>query len=216
MLQAAQEPRTFHGLLARRALGLTPGFAWHGTASEAGAAALAESAGGWRALALLQAGQTARAEAELRALWPAARGNAALAGAMLAVASRAGMTNSRRAARRAGARVRTAARATCSASRCRAWSRRRASASTRRCSMRWRGRRSEFRPGGGLPRRGARAAAGDAGDRRLCRQRPELRGPKARRGCTTRRCRWKSGSATCCTGAAGSRGRRPDPAARGL
>ncbi len=93
MLQAAQEPRTFHGLLARRALGLAPGFAWHGTASEAGAAALAESAGGWRALALLQAGQTARAEAELRALWPAARGNAALAGAMLAVATRAGMTN---------------------------------------------------------------------------------------------------------------------------
>lgn len=93
MLQAAQEPRTFHGLLARRALGLAPGFAWHGTATEAGAAALAESAGGWRALALLQAGQTTRAEAELRALWPAARGNAALAGAMLAVASRAGMTN---------------------------------------------------------------------------------------------------------------------------
>ncbi|WP_246522072.1 lytic transglycosylase domain-containing protein [Neoroseomonas terrae] len=93
MLQAAQEPRTFHGLLARRALGLAAGFAWHGTATEAGAAALAESAGGWRALALLQVGQTARAEAELRALWPAARGNAALAGAMLAVASRAGMTN---------------------------------------------------------------------------------------------------------------------------
>lgn len=93
MLQAAQEPRTFHGLLARRALGLAPGFAWHGAATEAGAAALAESAGGWRALALLQAGQAARAEAELRALWPAARGNAALAGAMLAVASRAGMTN---------------------------------------------------------------------------------------------------------------------------
>ncbi len=93
MLQAAQEPRTFHGLLARRALGLAPGFAWHGTASEAGGAALVESAGGWRALALLQVGQTARAEAELRALWPAARGNAALAGAMLAVASRAGMTN---------------------------------------------------------------------------------------------------------------------------
>lgn len=93
MLQAAQEPRTFHGLLARRALGLTPGFAWHGAESESGAAALSESAGGWRALALLQVGQGARAEAELRALWPAARGNAALVGAMLTVASRAGMTN---------------------------------------------------------------------------------------------------------------------------
>lgn len=93
MLQAAQEPRTFHGLLARRALGLTPGFAWHGEPAEGGAAALAETAGGWRALALLQIGETARAEAELRALWPAARGNAALLRAMLTVASRAGMTH---------------------------------------------------------------------------------------------------------------------------
>jgi soluble lytic murein transglycosylase-like protein len=93
MLQAAQEPRTFHGLLARRALGLAPGFAWYGEAAEEGASALMETAGGWRALALLQVGQDARAEAELRALWPAARGNAALLRAMLAVASRAGMTN---------------------------------------------------------------------------------------------------------------------------
>lgn len=93
MLQAAQEPRTFHGLLARRALGLAPGFAWYGDAAEEGAAALMETAGGWRALALLQIGQAGRAEAELRALWPAARGNAALLRAMLAVASRAGMTH---------------------------------------------------------------------------------------------------------------------------
>jgi soluble lytic murein transglycosylase-like protein len=94
MLLAAQEPRTFHGLLARRALGLTPGFAWHGEAREgAGAAALMETAGGWRALALLQVGQQGRAEAELRALWPAARGNAVLLRAMLAVAGQAGMTH---------------------------------------------------------------------------------------------------------------------------
>ncbi len=94
MLQAAQEPRTFHGLLARRALGLTPGFAWHGEPAEgAGAAALMETAGGWRALALLQLGQQARAEAELRALWPAARGNAVLLRAMLAVTGQAGMTH---------------------------------------------------------------------------------------------------------------------------
>jgi soluble lytic murein transglycosylase len=39
---------------------------------------LMETAGGWRALALLQVGQAGRAEAELRGLWPAARGNAAL------------------------------------------------------------------------------------------------------------------------------------------
>jgi len=94
MLQAAQEPRTFHGLLARRSLGLTPGFAWHGEAAEgAGAAALMETAGGWRALALMQVGQQARAEAELRALWPAARGNAVLLRAMLSVAGRQGMTH---------------------------------------------------------------------------------------------------------------------------
>ncbi len=94
MLQAAQEPRTFHGLLARRALGLAPGFAWHGEAAGEGALGpIAETAGGWRALALLQVGQPARAEAELRQLWPAARGNAALLNAMLAVAGRAGMTH---------------------------------------------------------------------------------------------------------------------------
>jgi soluble lytic murein transglycosylase-like protein len=94
MLLAAQEPRTFHGLLARRSLGLTPGFAWHGEASEgAGAAALMETAGGWRALALMQVGQQGRAEAELRALWPAARGNAVLLRAMLGVAGQQGMTH---------------------------------------------------------------------------------------------------------------------------
>jgi len=93
LLQAAQEPRTFHGLLARRALGLAPGFAWQGGAPGGSVAALAETAGGWRALALLQIGESSRAEAELRALWPAARGNAALQGAMLAVATHAGMTH---------------------------------------------------------------------------------------------------------------------------
>jgi soluble lytic murein transglycosylase-like protein len=94
LLQAAQEPRTFYGLMARRALGLTPGFAWHAEAGgEEGMAALMETAGGWRALALLQIGQTARAEAELRALWPLARGNLPLLRSMLAVASEAGLTH---------------------------------------------------------------------------------------------------------------------------
>lgn len=95
MLQAAQEPRTFHGLLARRSLGLEAGFAWQsgGAGAAAEVAALSETAGGWRALALLQLGEVARAEAELRALWPAARGNAALLAAMIATASRAGMTH---------------------------------------------------------------------------------------------------------------------------
>ncbi len=94
MLQAAQEPRTFHGLLARRALGLPASFAWEPEAAGQGdTAALAETAGGWRALALLQIGRADRAEAELRHLSPAAQGNAALARAMLAAASRAGMTS---------------------------------------------------------------------------------------------------------------------------
>ena len=67
MLQAAQEPRTFYGLVARRALGLKTDFAWEKDVNgEAESAALAETAGGWRALALLQIGQKERAEQELR------------------------------------------------------------------------------------------------------------------------------------------------------
>ncbi|TPG57238.1 lytic transglycosylase domain-containing protein [Roseomonas nepalensis] len=92
MLQAAQEPRTFYGLVARRALGLPPGFAWESdVAGEAEGAVLAETAGGWRALALIQVGQKARAEAELRRLWSVAQGNPALARGMLAAATAAGM-----------------------------------------------------------------------------------------------------------------------------
>ena len=94
LLQAAQEPRTFYGLMARRALGLTPGFAWHAEAGgEEAMAALLETAGGLRALALLQIGQAGRAEAELRALWPLARGNLPLLRAMLALASQGGLTH---------------------------------------------------------------------------------------------------------------------------
>jgi soluble lytic murein transglycosylase-like protein len=93
MTQAAQEPRTFYGLLARRALGLPMGFAWERElAGESEAAAVAETAPGWRALALLQIGQRERAEAELRGLWPRVQGNAGVMRAMLAVASQAGMT----------------------------------------------------------------------------------------------------------------------------
>jgi len=93
MLQAAQEPRTFYGLVARRALGLPAGFAWERElAGAAEAAALTETASGWRALALLQIGQTDRAEAELRQLWSQARNNPGLARAMLVVATEAGLT----------------------------------------------------------------------------------------------------------------------------
>jgi hypothetical protein len=49
MLQAAQEPRTFYGMIARRTLGLAPGLVWErDVANEAHASALAETAGGWR------------------------------------------------------------------------------------------------------------------------------------------------------------------------
>jgi soluble lytic murein transglycosylase-like protein len=92
MMQAAQEPRTFYGLVARRALGLPMGFAWEREVAGANeAAAIAETAGGWRALALLQIGQEARAEAELRALWPRVQGNAGVVRAMLLVATQAEM-----------------------------------------------------------------------------------------------------------------------------
>lgn len=92
LAEAAQHPRSFYGLLARRALGLSPGFAWErdrlGTAE---AALLAETAGGLRALALLQVGERERAEAEMRLLAPRAQDNPALARALMIVANQARM-----------------------------------------------------------------------------------------------------------------------------
>ncbi|WP_240791127.1 lytic transglycosylase domain-containing protein [Roseomonas sp. AR75] len=94
MMQASQEPRTFYGLVARRLLGLPMGFAWERElAGEGEAAAIAESAAGWRALALLQIGEADRAEREMRALWPRVQGNAGVMRAMLAIASQANMTD---------------------------------------------------------------------------------------------------------------------------
>ena len=94
MTQAAQEPRTFYGLIARRALGLPLGIAWtREVPGDEDAAVLAETASGWRALALIQVGQMERAEVELRALWPRIQGNPGAARAMLLVASQAGMTD---------------------------------------------------------------------------------------------------------------------------
>ena len=93
MMQAAQESRTFYGLVARRSLGLPANFAWEGElAGDADLAPVAETAGGWRALALLQVGQPARAEAELRRLWSQARNHPGLVRAMLGVATAADLT----------------------------------------------------------------------------------------------------------------------------
>jgi soluble lytic murein transglycosylase-like protein len=92
MMQAAQESRTFYGLVARRSLGLPANFAWEGElAGDADLAPVAETAGGWRALALLQVGQPARAEAELRQLWSQARNHPGLVRAMLGVATAANL-----------------------------------------------------------------------------------------------------------------------------
>jgi len=92
MLQAAQEPRTFHGMIARRSLGLPPGLVWErDTANESRAQGLAETAGGWRGLALLQIGQTQRAEAELRLLQRRTPNNPMVVQGILAVAQLAGM-----------------------------------------------------------------------------------------------------------------------------
>ncbi len=94
MLQAAQEPRTFHGMVARRTLGLPPGLVWErDVAGEAHAGALAETAGGWRALALLQLGQSDRAEAELRLLHRRARSNPQVVQGILSVAQQAGLAS---------------------------------------------------------------------------------------------------------------------------
>ncbi len=84
---AAEEPRSFYGQLARRALGLEATFAWEPQPlTRAGAEALMKSGIGQRALALLQIGQERRAAAEFHVLRPQAK--AELLQAMLAVAQR--------------------------------------------------------------------------------------------------------------------------------
>ena len=96
MMRAAAEPRTFYGMLARRTLGLDLGFAPGGrdtreTLSEADIEAVAATAEGMRAFALIQVGQLQRAEAELRQLWPAANSQPELGRAIMLVAQHAGL-----------------------------------------------------------------------------------------------------------------------------
>jgi soluble lytic murein transglycosylase-like protein len=87
---AADHPRTFYGLLARRALGLTT---WYNFETERLSAddvrAALRTPGLRRALALLQVGETGRAELELRTL--AASADAALLPALAAIADRGNM-----------------------------------------------------------------------------------------------------------------------------
>jgi hypothetical protein len=94
MLRAAAEPHTLHGMLALRSLGLQPQAAPASpTLGEADVEQVASTPQGRRAFALLQVGEPARAEAELRRLWPAAQGNAALSRALFLVAGAAGLSD---------------------------------------------------------------------------------------------------------------------------
>ncbi len=96
MQRAAEERRTFYGMLARRTLGLNVGFGPGGrdvreTLGEADIEAVAATPQGMRAFALLQVGQEHRAEAELRLLWPQAQNAPALGRAIMLVAQNAGL-----------------------------------------------------------------------------------------------------------------------------
>ncbi|MBN8926064.1 MAG: lytic transglycosylase domain-containing protein [Rhodospirillales bacterium] len=91
---AAEEPRTLHGLLARRILGMHTGIMPSGDlVTQADVDAVADMPEGWRAFALLQIGQADRAEAALRQLWPAAKADRAFARSLLLVASGCGMND---------------------------------------------------------------------------------------------------------------------------
>ncbi len=94
MQRAAENPRAFYGLIARRALGLGAGttrpFAG-GTLGQADLDAIAAAPQGNRAFALLQVGQPARAEAELRQLWAATREQPGFSRSIFLVAQAAGL-----------------------------------------------------------------------------------------------------------------------------
>jgi soluble lytic murein transglycosylase-like protein len=91
MRVAAGYPRTFYGQLARRALGMNSGLAWSKPAQDdAAMRALAQTAGGVRALALLQVGMSDLAEDELHMLLKADN-RAELAPAVMLIAQRAGL-----------------------------------------------------------------------------------------------------------------------------
>ncbi len=101
MQRAAAQRRTFYGLLAGRMLGHAPdGGAAHdpdldGPPELLGIAdldAVGATGPGRRAFALLQVGEPARAEAELRRLWPTIGGDRALQRSILLVAQAGGLT----------------------------------------------------------------------------------------------------------------------------
>src|SRR3546814_9006024 len=85
---AAEHPHTFYGLLATRALGLEPAFDWALPAfGEAEMDLISEIPAARRALALIEVGEAARAEDELRRFID--EPNAALSRVLLVLASEA-------------------------------------------------------------------------------------------------------------------------------
>jgi soluble lytic murein transglycosylase-like protein len=92
--RAAAEPATLYGLIARRSLGLPTGIVpGNALLSQADVDAIAATADGWRAFALLQVGQPERAADELLGLWPTVRNDPPLRRALLLVAAGLGLTD---------------------------------------------------------------------------------------------------------------------------
>ncbi|MBS0559955.1 MAG: lytic transglycosylase domain-containing protein [Proteobacteria bacterium] len=91
--RAAEEPRTFYGLLAQRLLRGDIAADGQETLSQADVDAIDALPGGHRAFALLQVGENEHAEAELRGLWPAVQGNAQLINSLMLVSARAGFAD---------------------------------------------------------------------------------------------------------------------------
>jgi soluble lytic murein transglycosylase len=91
---AAGERLTLHGLLARRILRMDPGSLMSGgLLSQADVDAVAATPQGLRAFALLQIGQPARAELEMRALWSKAWRDPVFGQSLMMVAASAGFTD---------------------------------------------------------------------------------------------------------------------------
>ena len=92
LARAAAAPRSFYGMLGRQTLELSGGFSWsQERLSRAAIDAVAATPQGWRAFALLQVGESARAEAELDLLRPIAASDQDFGRALLQVAGAAGM-----------------------------------------------------------------------------------------------------------------------------
>ncbi|CAK0757220.1 soluble lytic murein transglycosylase [uncultured Gammaproteobacteria bacterium] len=88
--KASRYQRNFHGMIARRHLGLEANFHWRTPAlTVRHVAALATNSNGWRALALLQIGRLEAAERELIRIHP--RNDGLLAEALVALADGAGL-----------------------------------------------------------------------------------------------------------------------------